>query len=139
MACAKKNLQTIFSPHWCGAAARNNSPFPPGSARAKLAGEYLCSSDEPYRGWLYAIIGDMEFFSNHLGCPGPNADEPCWLCQGNRDKNPWNDFVKDCFLKKQNSFCKLCQKGYTCFDYYRILRIRTHVSFFWESRINSHT
>ena len=75
----------------------NGHAFPVGSRRADLAGQYLCSEEHPYRAWIHSVIGDMEFFSQHLGTPAPASEELCWLCSANRDATdrPWNCFHKD--------------------------------------------
>lgn len=102
-------------------------PFPADSQRGLDAGKWLCSEEFPYRGWLHYILGDMEFFSNHLGTPGPNANSPCWLCDCDREDNPWNDFVKD--LHSPNNTCSQLSistrvKHATCIR----MRMRMHIS-----------
>ena len=76
-------------------AVWRGQPFAADSARGRLAGEWLCSEEFPYRGRLHSIQGDVGFFANHLGTPGPAANSPRWLCDCNREDNPWNDFVKE--------------------------------------------
>ena len=74
----------------------NGQDFPVGSYRASMAGKHLCSRSRPFRGFTYAIMGDLEFFSNQLGAPAPNAAKPCWMCDADRNEGgmQWNDFVR---------------------------------------------
>ena len=57
-------LSTRRAAHW------NGDEFPAQSRRAELAGQYLCEEGAPFRGFLYSILGDLEFFNHHLGTPG---------------------------------------------------------------------
>eukprot|EP00959_Pyramimonas_sp_CCMP1952_P284096 5938123-Pyramimonas_sp.AAC.1 len=101
-------------------------PFPEGSRHRDQAGQYLCSRELPYRAFLYAILGcgrsskrpdlpmqlrlrptppgDMEFFSQHLGCPHPNAHEICFLCEANRTTLPWNNFAKEICVRRSRHY-----------------------------------
>ena len=85
--------------HSFGADDWNDNFFIAGSERDLKKGTWLCSAERPYRGWVHSIQGDMEYFQT-LGCPGPNANEPCWLCDCDREANPFNDFVKEIGLPK---------------------------------------
>ena len=74
---------------YCGVA------FDPDSPRGRLAGKRICKGSKAYRAFIYAVLGDLDFFHKDLGLPGHNAGEFCWLCNCNRTTNPWTDFNAD--------------------------------------------
>ena len=47
-----------------------------------------------FRGFVYAIVGDLDFFNKDLGMPAMNAQCFCWLCPCDRSDTPnaWNYF-----------------------------------------------
>ena len=48
-----------------GGSDWNGGPLDEG--RAALAGQYLCSPRELFKAFIYAVLGDLEFFASHLG------------------------------------------------------------------------
>lgn len=53
-------------------------PLEKGSIFAELAGKPLHHKN--YKGILWSVIGDHDFFSNTLGLPHWNSKAPCWEC-----------------------------------------------------------
>ena len=64
--------------------------FDPLSERGRLAGQPLRADGK--RAWLYAVLGDMEYFSTELGLNHHASHSPCWRCAANTTDRPWNDF-----------------------------------------------
>ena len=77
-----------------GGSDWNDDPLDEG--RAALAGQYLCSPREPFKAFIYAVLGDLEFFASHLGMPYPGDDHFCWLCTCDKLGNPFNNFQEAC-------------------------------------------
>ena len=81
-----------------GVADWDGGPLDPD--RARLSGQFLCSPSEPYRAFIYAILGDLEFYASHFGMPYPGDDHFCWLCPCDRGdgQRAYNNFNEDPFL-----------------------------------------
>jgi hypothetical protein len=73
----------------------NGVAFDSKSPRYARGGKPLSETEKAFRAFIYAIIGDLDFFHKDLGFPGHNAGEFCWLCNCNRTTNPWTDFNAD--------------------------------------------
>lgn len=56
----------------------DKEPLEKGSIFAELAGQPL--HHKKYKGILWSVIGDHEFFSNTLGLPHWGSKAPCWEC-----------------------------------------------------------
>ena len=56
----------------------DKEPLEKGSLFAQLAGKPL--HHQHYKGILWSIIGDHEYFSNTLHLPHWNSKKPCWEC-----------------------------------------------------------
>ena len=63
--------------------------WPAGSRQRARQGSPLCGG---YRGVVWALRGDLEYFSYTLNFPHFNARAPCALCAANADTRPHNDF-----------------------------------------------
>ncbi len=61
-------------------------PKSPEGQRAlkSLAGGWRCK--------LWALKGDLEFFSSSLGLESYHSHTPCFLCKANTSDTPWTDF-----------------------------------------------
>eukprot|EP00959_Pyramimonas_sp_CCMP1952_P428127 8966603-Pyramimonas_sp.AAC.1 len=65
-----------------GASDWNGGPLD--SERSRLAGQWLCSADRPFKAFIYAVLGDLEYYASHLQMPYPGEDMFCWLCPCSR-------------------------------------------------------
>eukprot|EP00959_Pyramimonas_sp_CCMP1952_P472740 9500553-Pyramimonas_sp.AAC.1 len=75
--------------------------------RGRLAGQWLCSPEKPFRAFIYAILGDLEYYASHLQMPYPNDQRFCWLCPCHKGdgENAFNNFIED-----RGSPCHFCQR-----------------------------
>jgi hypothetical protein len=80
----------------CVAAGRHPSldvdgkPFPPGSKKAELAGEWLTPNHD--RGLVWYIAADCDHLSNELWLPHASSLSPCMCCKANTSDVPFTDF-----------------------------------------------
>ena len=86
------SLQCLYSGKW---PHRNHlgQLFPPTSWRAKLAGRDLAGG---FTGYLFATIGDMDYFASILQLPNYSwAKGPCSICRCTLGgEHTWTDFRK---------------------------------------------
>ena len=61
----------------------NGAPLPKGSFMAKVAGQQLVPGSN-FRGIIWSIQGDHEFFCNTLHMPHWSTRSPCWQCDARR-------------------------------------------------------
>lgn len=64
--------------------------WPAGSMRGKLANTPL--HPDGYRGVLWGVCGDLDFYSKDMGLPHPGAAKFCFRCHCDRQAVPWTDF-----------------------------------------------
>ena len=74
LAWSFESLQKGYHPtkDWTGEPLKKGSPFYPMRGRPLTPGTY--------KGTLWTIIGDQEFFSNHLRLPHWRNKQPCHMC-----------------------------------------------------------
>ena len=63
-------------------------PYPEGSAEHMIAGQPLCSADEPFRAALWSLKGDLDWNCKSLGMKHYSALEPCDYCPANKNTTP---------------------------------------------------
>ena len=54
--------------------------FADGPGESLLAGDHLCSDEEPFFAVIWSIKGDLDWFAKGLGLRAHNAVEPCEWC-----------------------------------------------------------
>jgi len=57
----------------------------------------LCSREKPYKAFIYAMLGDLEYYAAHLQMPYSGDNHFCWLCTCDRGEgeNAFNNFTED--------------------------------------------
>eukprot|EP00969_Alexandrium_andersonii_P199412 8806956-Alexandrium_andersonii.AAC.1 len=45
-----------------------------------------------YRGCMWMLKADLEYFASELGLPNANSNNPCIFCRCNRSTQPWTNF-----------------------------------------------
>ena len=78
----------------------DDKPFSESFVFATLAGQPLTKGG--FKGVLWSIQGDHEFFSNVLGLPHWTNLSPCWECDATRNEQPANKCIKTIRPSKQN-------------------------------------
>lgn len=63
-------------------------PFPQGSPQQARAGQPLAGG---FRGVLWTIRGDLDFFANALHLEHFHSNRPCFLCKADWEGVPWTD------------------------------------------------
>ena len=66
----------------------SGADFPVGSPERARAGQALAGG---FRGVLWVLRGDLDFFSNSLGLEHFHSNTPCFLCRANQSDVPWTD------------------------------------------------
>ena len=103
--------------HWSRA-----NRYPPGSAEALRAGTYLADG---FFCVLFALVGDLDYFSKAYGLPRWNSASPCCLCRCQKNGAltffdnrypgaPWLDTLWDyqswwAWAGKPNLGCGYCE------------------------------
>jgi len=98
-----KYLHWSFQALACGhhpTLGPDNEPLEKGSIFFPMAGQPL--HQKKFKGVLWSIIGDHDFFSNTLGLPHWNSKAPCWECDcENRTPCTFGKGYKTICLEKQ--------------------------------------
>ena len=98
-----KHLQWSFKALAAGthpSLGPDQEPLEKGSLFEKLAG--LPLHPNKYKGILWSLIGDHEYFANALGLPHWNSHRPCWECDAqNFSPCTFGKGYKEICLEKQ--------------------------------------